>query len=111
MSFTLRTSNWHDNYATIREGTYPDGSTKLTVVNRYNRIMCDVTISLLDMGETPAEGCVFMRGYGDTQEVFRELQKLGVVGTTIRVIETGRHTRDPLLRRAVYECKLLNSDL
>lgn len=103
--------NWRDDHATVRSGTYPDGTTKLTVWGRYNRILCDATVSLDDMGEYPSDGHVLIRDYGDTEGVLRALQDAGVVGRTKRIIETGTHTRDPLLRRAVHEVPLLTTDV
>lgn len=109
MKFQVK--GWRDDHATIRRGAYPDGSTKLTVVNRYGQILCDTTVSLAQMGEYPAEGSVFIRDYGDTEGVLRALQDAGVVSGTQRIIETNMHTRDPLKRRAVHECKLLTTDI
>jgi hypothetical protein len=106
----FRTQNWFDDHATIRRGTYSDASTKLTVLGRRGEILCDATICLTQLGEWPADGNVFIRAYGDTTGVLESLQDAGVIGRTIRIIETGTHTRDPLLRRAVHECRLLNPD-
>ena len=99
--------NWQDDHATVRASTYKDGTTKLTIFGRRGQILCDATVCLSDMNESPAEGCVFIRDYGDTVGVKDALQAAGVLGTTRRIIETGAHTRDPLLRRAVHECPLI----
>lgn len=111
MTFQLRAKIWRDNYVTVRTGTYPDGSTKLTLIGRYGQILCDATVSLVDMGEVPPPGSVFLRNYGDTEGVLKGLQDAGVLGATDRIIETGTHTRDPLLRRPVHQCKLLNTNV
>lgn len=107
----FQTQHWHDDHASVRVGTYPDGSPKMTVLDRYKRILCDVTVSLDDMGEYPAPGHVFVRDYGDGEGVLRCLQNAGVLGRTKRIIETGVHTRDPLLRRAVHEVPLLTTNV
>lgn len=107
----FRVKNWHDDHATVRRGTYPDGSTKLTVVGRYGQILCNATVCLDQIGEYPAEGSVFVPAYGESEGVLETLQDNGVLGRTNRIIETGIHTRDPLLRRAVHECKLLTTNV
>ncbi len=107
----FRAKNWQDDHATVRVGTYHDGSTKLTILGRYGQILCDATVCLSDMNESPAAGNVFIRDYGDTIGVKDTLQDAGVISTTKRIVETGTHTRDPLLRRAVHECKLLTTDV
>lgn len=104
----FRTKNWADDHATVRRGTYSDGSTKLTVIGRRGDILCDATVCLAQLGEWPKDGNVFIRAYGDTLGALEALQDAGVIGRTIRIIETGANTRDPLLRRAVHECALLN---
>jgi hypothetical protein len=101
------TKNWHDDHATVRRGSYPDGTTKLTVLGRYSQILCDATISLEQMGEYPDVGCVFLPAYGDTEGVLQALQDAGIVGRTNRIIQTSTHTRDPLKARPVHECPLL----
>lgn len=104
----FHTKLWFDDHATVRRDTYSDGSTKLTVVGRRGEILCDATVCLSDVGEWPADSNVFIRAYGDNVGVLEALQDAGVVGRTVRIIEVGTHTRDPLLRRAVHECPLLN---
>lgn len=111
--FKFHTKNWHDDYAKITQGEYPDGSIKLIIRGRYNQILCVPTICLADMNEHPAPGSVFIQDYGSYEGVLRTLQDAGVVGPTEwgRVVETGTHTRDPLLRRPVHEVRLLTTDV
>ncbi len=106
----FHTKIWSDDRATVRRGTYPDGSTKLTVIGRRGDVLCDATICLAQLGEWPANGNVFIRAYSDTTGGLEALQDAGVIGRTTRIIETGTHTRDPLLRRPVHECPLVSLD-
>jgi len=99
--------NYNENHATVRRGTYPDGSTKLTVVGRYGQVLCDATVCLQDIGEYPQEGSVFIREYEDTEGSLRALQDAGVIGRTQRIIDTKTGTCDPLRSRPVHECRLL----
>lgn len=101
------TKHWHEGLATVARGAHPDGSTKLTVKDRYGSVICDATICLRDLGELPANGNVFIPDWGDNEGVLRALQYGGVIGRTKRTIETAVGTRDPLTRRAVHECQLL----
>lgn len=103
--------NYRDDYATVTRAKYPDGSDKLFVNSRYGQILCVPTVCLADMNEQPAPGCVFVPNYGSNEGVLRALQDAGVVGTTVRIIETGTHTRDPLLRRPVHEVRLLTTNV
>lgn len=105
MKFVVK--KYNENHATVRRGTYPDGSTKLTVIGRYGQVICDATVCLQDMGEYPENGSVFIRDYGDTQGALRALQDAGVIGKTQRVIDSSSRTCDPLTRRPVHECRLL----
>ena len=98
---------WRDDHATVERGTYPDGTTKLTIRGRYGQILGVATVSLDDIGEYPSAGHVFVPDYGDTEGAKDSLQNAGIIGRTARIIETSTHTRDPLRRRPVHECKLL----
>lgn len=109
----IHTKYWNDDYAKIAQEQYPDGSIKLVVRGRYNQILFVPTVCLAEMNERPAPGSVFIQDYGSYEGVLRALQDAGVVGATEygRVVETGIHTRDPLLRRPVHEVRLLKTDV
>ncbi len=107
----FHTKNFHDDHAKVRRELYPDGTTKLVILNRYGQILCVPTVCLRDVNEQPEEGSVFIANYGGYEGVMHALQEEGVLGGTKRTVETGVHTRDPLLRRDVHECKLLTTDV
>jgi hypothetical protein len=69
------------------------------------------TVCLADMGIQPKPNHVNIPNYGDTEGILRALQDVGVIGKTEQVFETGVHTRDPLRRRDVHECRLLRTDI
>lgn len=108
MSFKFQTRAWSEEHATVVRGMYAiDGSTKLTVRGRYG-ILGDPTVSLAGMGEVPAPGNVFIMNYDDCEGAVTSLQDAGVIGRTVRIIETHAHTRNPLRQRPVHECPLLD---
>jgi hypothetical protein len=107
MKMKFHSEQYHDDHASVTLGEYPDGTTKLTIRNRYGSIMCDATVCLSDYAEEPAPGCVFIRSWGDNEGVLYALQQAGVIGRTLRTIETSHLTRDPLRQRLTHECRLL----
>jgi hypothetical protein len=111
MPFPFNAKNWQDDHASVRTAAYPDGSTKLTILGRYGQILCNATVCLADIGEEPAAGHVFIPDYGDNAGVKDTLQNAGILGRTSRIVETQIHTRDPLQRRPVHECKLLTIEV
>jgi hypothetical protein len=91
----------HEDVAFVRQRQYRDGQIALEVVALDGEPLTVATVNMIDYGETPDEGNVFI--YGDYSEhvgVWEALYKAGVVGPVIR--------RVPMQYDAeAYECKLL----
>lgn len=97
----FRTTYCKADQAIVERGQYPDGSTSLVVKNAVGEPLVTATVSLEYYGEKPDEGNVFIKGWGDAEGSFQALHKAGIVGNSVRIIETGPYRMD------TYECPLL----
>jgi hypothetical protein len=85
--------------ANLRVGWYRDGSIALQATDEYGQPLCKPTVSLVDYGEKPADGNVFIRDYAENEGMLKALQDAGIIGAAIREVPCGFAT--------AYECPLI----
>lgn len=97
----MRTKYIREDHALVVKRQYRDGQPALEILSAMGEPLTVATVNMIDYGEKPADGNVFI--YGDYSEhvgVWEALFKAGVVGPVIR--------RIPMQFDAeAYECKLL----
>lgn len=70
-------------------GRYSDDSIAILLKSSWGEEILKPTVNLRAYGETPAEGNVFIKTYGDAEGILESLQENRIVGPTIRTIKYG----------------------
>ncbi len=99
MTFVQLNARYVHAPADLRKGRYGDGSIALQATSEYGEPLCKPTVCLIDYGEKPAAGNVFVRDYGENEGMLKALQDAGIIGTTVREVPYGFVT--------AYECPLI----
>ena len=77
-------TDWND--VTVERAEYADGSTALLLMCDRDRL---TTATVFIKGETPAEGCVFIKDYSECAGLCALLEQAGVLKATGRVMPLG----------------------
>lgn len=88
-----------DETGSIELGRYHDGSIAMRLTSEVGEHLSTPTVCLSASGESPAPGRVFIRDYSENSGALDCLQRLGIIGPTIRQVPCGYAT--------AYECELL----
>jgi len=91
----LRIEGFRAKYASgepveVRKGTYRNGEIALVMIDANDgEQLCRPTLNLEEYGEHPREGHVFIKTYSENEGVLEGLQKAGVVGEPVRLLDVG----------------------
>ena len=102
ISLPFRSRFINERGVLIHRGEYDDGSTALIFKTANGEQLIVPTVNLALYGEKPDEGNIFLKLYSESEGVFEEMYRLGLVGNAVRTLEIGPHQAKvaevPLLR-------------
>lgn len=82
-------SEFVNDTGVVELGRYSDGSVALRLVSSLGEPILLPTVNLQAYGEKPAEGRVFIKTYGASEGIDKNLQDHGIVGPPIRTVRFG----------------------
>ena len=93
-------SEFLDDNAVLKFGHYVDGTTAVTLFDaEFGEPLATATVCLVDMGERPSEGNVFIKTWSENEGLYEGLLAAGIIGEVVREIQVGFSV--------AFECPLL----
>ena len=93
-------SEFLNDDAVLKFAQYVDGTTAVTLFDaEFGEPLATATVCLVDMGERPSEGNVFIKSYSENEGLYEALLAAGVIGEKVNTVNLGFVE--------VYECPLL----